>query len=381
MGFDPAYVQGTWLRFARDDAPPMPELGRGRDLLGEGANETIGGADLNDFSQHLNWVKELTDSPGDNEDARPHLLGRTDTRETVSQPTMWGQQDSAAKSNLVPGGGRYAGPAIMRQENTSSSTSMLNFGLVPGLPPGIASCWSPARPVDQAYYGFGPIEPCPGMLRSKSPEEGLSWSSLGQPLERLSSRQSASSADTGSDGGEVSGFGRWEAPERREPPPQPQTLVHEQTLNGIARICWTVDAKKLRGSDKVAVSPAFEMPSIPGTFRMMLCPKAVSERKGGASFKKAKGRGFVQLKCEAALGEAGCGNMTLQICVGSGRPDTPWQSPLKGPVQHNFAENGVCCIPSRLEEEWNFSKAVDEASQTFVVCLEILPEEASAACS
>jgi len=154
--------------------------------------------------------------------------------------------------------------------------------------------------------------------------------------------------------------------------PQPQTLLRASSPGGVLHVRWTVDARKLRGRDKIAVSPPFELDSPRGTFRLMLCPKAVSDRKGGASFQKAKGRGFVQVKCEAALGEATAGVLSLRISVDSGRPGSAAQEPSRGPVRHDFAQSGVCCH----EEEWNFTQAVDEASQTFAVSVELLTQEA-----
>lgn len=157
---------------------------------------------------------------------------------------------------------------------------------------------------------------------------------------------------------------------KEEVPPQPQTLVRTVAPDsGALQVRWTVDARKLRCRDKIAVSPPFALDSPPGTFRLMLCPKAVSDRKGGASFQKAKGRGFVQVKCEAALGEAARGAMSLRVAVGG--PGGAAPEP-RGPLRHDFAQCGVCCD----QEEWNFTRAVDEATQTFVVTLELLTEEA-----
>ncbi|CAE8591292.1 unnamed protein product, partial [Polarella glacialis] len=170
--------------------------------------------------------------------------------------------------------------------------------------------------------------------------------------------------------------------EGREHPPQPQTLVRlgpsSSESGAVCVIIWTVDAKKLRGSDKVAVSPPFELDNTPGRFKMMLVPKPVSDRKGGACFKKAKGKGFIQLKCEAGLGTAASCAVRLNVSVGTGRPDSVWQSPIKEPVYHNFEECGVCQLPPRQEDEWNFTRAVDEPSQTFAVRLEFMPNEQSA---
>eukprot|EP00933_Yihiella_yeosuensis_P064395 TRINITY_DN67765_c0_g1_i1.p1 TRINITY_DN67765_c0_g1~~TRINITY_DN67765_c0_g1_i1.p1 ORF type:complete len:395 (-),score=96.25 TRINITY_DN67765_c0_g1_i1:308-1492(-) len=196
-----------------------------------------------------------------------------------------------------------------------------------------------------------------------------------EPVKRGNSNGSTSTACTISEDIAFESLGC--RPEGREPPPQSQTLVHfKDEKTGTDYVIWTVDAKKLRGSDKVAVSPPFEIESAALTFKMMLCPKAVSDRKGGASFKKAKGRGFVQIKCEKF--EKDRGSVSMNVSVGTGRPDAVWQSPLKDPVRHNFEDCGVCPLPPRPEEkdEWNFTRAVDERSQTFAVRLELLPEKA-----
>jgi len=129
----------------------------------------------------------------------------------------------------------------------------------------------------------------------------------------------------------------------------------------------------------VAPAPA-EVPSAPGSFRMMLLPKVVDERKGGASFKRAKGRGLVQVKCEEnLLADPGSSVLVLRLSVrggGGAEPEGPGtREPARGPVRHDFAERGICGLPKE-EEEWDFGKIVN-GSQTFIVCLEILPPEAA----
>jgi len=155
--------------------------------------------------------------------------------------------------------------------------------------------------------------------------------------------------------------------------PQPQTLTRTFSINSACfRVHWVVDARKLRGNDKQAVSPPFELsfgsqfPNV--TFKMMIYPKIVNDSKGGASFKKAKGRGYVQLKCEAELSEA-IANVSFRISIGSGdKHEEP-----RGPVSHNFSSSAVCGLPKDLEE-WDFASVVDQESMTFVVCLEIVPK-------
>lgn len=169
-------------------------------------------------------------------------------------------------------------------------------------------------------------------------------------------------------------------PARPQKPEQP-TIVRSDEGSKFC-VFWTVDARKLKVKDKVAVSPPFELcKSIPGTFRMMLYPKVVSDRKGGASFKKAKGRGSVHLKCESPDGEVHHGTIGFMFLVSRGHLKEPRESAdmekeeaeelPRGPVRHSFAECGLCSLPKE-EEEWDFGKATDEDTQHFVVRLDVL---------
>lgn len=155
-------------------------------------------------------------------------------------------------------------------------------------------------------------------------------------------------------------------------PPQPHTLQRAFSMSSSTfRIFWHVDARKLKGNDKQAVSPPFELafgsdfPSV--TFKMMLYPKVVNDAKGGASFKKAKGKGYVQVKCEAELSEAAAkAQVKFRIGVAGQEP--------RGPQSHNFAQSAVCGLP-KDQEEWDFNEVVDKDSQTFQVLLEIVPNQ------
>jgi len=156
------------------------------------------------------------------------------------------------------------------------------------------------------------------------------------------------------------------------PAAQPQTLTGAFCVNtGCFRALWWVDARKLRGNDKQAVSPHFEMSlgdSLPSAaFKMMIYPKIMNDQKGGASFKKAKGRGLVQIKCEAELSEA-IATFSFQISIGVGEN----KQASRGPKIHNFSASAVCGL-EKDEEEWDFQTVVDPESMTFVVCLEIEP--------
>lgn len=162
-------------------------------------------------------------------------------------------------------------------------------------------------------------------------------------------------------------------------PPQPQTLARAfNSQSGTYRVYWIVDARKLKANDKVAVSPAFEVSCGSGepiTLKLMMYPKAISDGKGCASFKKAKGKGFVQLKCESDVRNFVSGPLTFRIGISSGTADGAQHEAPRGPVTHDFAD-GVVCGLSKEEGEWDFSRVVDETSQTLAVFLEILPHRA-----
>lgn len=140
-------------------------------------------------------------------------------------------------------------------------------------------------------------------------------------------------------------------------------------LGSIHHISWQVDAKKLESQDKQAVSPQFiiDLPELgPQPFKIALYPKIVTDGKRGASFKKAKGRGKVLLKCEAQLPPD---IPDIGFRIGIGRGDKLHKP--RGPVAHNFSEQSMRGL-AKNEEEWDFHAAVDE-SGTFVVSLVLAP--------
>jgi len=163
---------------------------------------------------------------------------------------------------------------------------------------------------------------------------------------------------------------------RAPAPPAPTLLTRAHSVNtGIFRIHWTVDARKLKSNDRVHVSPQFEIDfytsSVP--FKMLIHPKVVSELKGGHSFRKAKGRGKVELKCEGVVDEAAGAMVTYRLLIASGKAGDKEKRTLpRGPVKHDFARGGVSGLKQE-DQEWDFPSVVDEETQTFVVVLEIMP--------
>jgi hypothetical protein len=98
---------------------------------------------------------------------------------------------------------------------------------------------------------------------------------------------------------------------------------------------------------------------------MIIYPKNVLECRGGPSFKKAKGFGSVQLKCEAEPSE-GHGNLKFRLSIGSGPKAEPSRE-----NEHDFSGSAVCGL-KKGQEEWDFNEAVEEDSQTFQVELEVM---------
>lgn len=158
---------------------------------------------------------------------------------------------------------------------------------------------------------------------------------------------------------------------------QPQRLrQYWSRATGVTRTEWTVDGRKLRSNDRNTVSPLFKLsdghvnlPLLP--FKMIIKPKSASEGKGDASFRKSKGQAVIELKCEAPREEMESHPISFFLSVGSGRDEDPRILAQRGPVTRNFAQSGVCGLPKECEV-WDLLDVVDEQSQTFVVCLEVL---------
>jgi len=143
------------------------------------------------------------------------------------------------------------------------------------------------------------------------------------------------------------------------PPPAPGCCELVQDANALS-LRWTIDARKLRKNERVIVSPLFDLPVRQGAsvpFRLMLFPA-----KGAGSFRASNGMGTMLLKCEATAQESPDCRLELRFIVG--------RQPPRGPVSHSFAQSGVCSLPED-QQEWNFARAADQASQTVGICLEV----------
>mmetsp|Transcript_23640 Transcript_23640/g.67835 ORF Transcript_23640/g.67835 Transcript_23640/m.67835 type:complete len:447 (+) Transcript_23640:77-1417(+) len=150
-------------------------------------------------------------------------------------------------------------------------------------------------------------------------------------------------------------------------PPSPHSIATtDSAALGVRRVVWTVDAEKLRSHERQAVSPSFELPlGVPAVARLVIFPKQTPGAKGGASFARSRGWGGVHLKCEASSG-----SVSFQISISDGTAAFPRQA--RGPVRHDFAVHSICGLPKEIEY-WDFGRAVNRATQTFAVCVDILP--------
>lgn len=171
----------------------------------------------------------------------------------------------------------------------------------------------------------------------------------------------------------------WEPLGKAPEPFQRHTLNrYRNRRTGDTRIEWIVDGRKLRSNDRNAVSPGFELAvgqtnAQPRPFKMIITPNVSSDGRGGSSFRRAKGCGSVQLKCEAPPEEVGNLPVSFHLSAGNGRHDKPNLQGPRGPVIHNFAQSGVSGLTKKTSDDiWDFLSVLDKDSDTFVVQLDIL---------
>merc|ERR1712241_1381609 len=130
--------------------------------------------------------------------------------------------------------------------------------------------------------------------------------------------------------------------------------------SGSYRVFWQVPARDLAGDGHRLLSPSFQfsfgtkLPNV--SFKLMLFAS------GARSFKKAKGRGYFELKCESAIPAFASARLTFLISVGN--------QPARGPVDHDFSSRACCGLPKK-QEVWSLSSVVNPQTNTCPVCLEV----------
>lgn len=220
-----------------------------------------------------------------------------------------------------------------------------------------------------ALSGGPPMQPAPELSRIKTP---------GEPPAGTPSAGSAS-ASAGADAGGAAEEGvtvpaHIVLPDAQAPVMQVLQRMTSTTSPLLQRIQWKIDAKKLKATDREHVSPAFEVEFLTKKvlFKLVLRPKVVHEARGGASFKKAKGLGCLELRCLERL-DAGVHPMvTFRLTVlPSPYEETPRETiEFRGPVVHDFSSRSTTYLP-KDQDEWNFTNYVNPALQCFFVVVEI----------
>lgn len=160
----------------------------------------------------------------------------------------------------------------------------------------------------------------------------------------------------------------------------------------VTRLCWTIDKAKamLASGDRIKISPPMDVPLGVGKahakFKLMLKPQISSEGKGGASFKRAKGKCYIELKCEG--GQDIMRNTQFSFWVGDQAP--------RGPVEQNFSNDVVGRLPREFElwdlkpslghlprdpEVWGLKAYLPEGCLVLGVEIRVLPSMEAAPCA
>jgi hypothetical protein len=139
-------------------------------------------------------------------------------------------------------------------------------------------------------------------------------------------------------------------------PPAPPGLEHKVSPESPDEqsLSWIVTEKVLRSTNKVAVSPPFH--GYGASWRLMLHPEVTHAHKGGQSFKAAKGRASIRLKCENRPEDAAGDSLKVrfQFVVGS--------APARGPTTHDFAKTTIATLPT--DDVWDVLSHVQQGTVT-----------------
>jgi len=139
---------------------------------------------------------------------------------------------------------------------------------------------------------------------------------------------------------------------------------------------WVVDARKLRGTDKKAVSPDFKLPWSRSesldvdslTFKLLLSPKLAAQQSSRSTFKETRGHAVVQLKCSDSTVIGNDLRVAFRVS---------WHSQGKslgpmGPCMHDFAKTAVSG-PVPQDDEVDLNEVIDERMLTFSIYVELVP--------
>jgi len=126
---------------------------------------------------------------------------------------------------------------------------------------------------------------------------------------------------------------------------------------GREEVVWCVDGSRFDSHQERILSPEFNL-NFPGqaepfSFRMVILATQTGG-KHGAGFKKARGRGSIELKCQSAV-PPNVGAVTLNISMGHG--SRKQEAPTA--IWHNFADKTCCLLKNGEEVDWDFKQSID----------------------
>lgn len=176
--------------------------------------------------------------------------------------------------------------------------------------------------------------------------------------------------------------------------PGNMTLYKCAEHEGVFRICWRIDGKRLKSADKVAASPTFAVDNLAEGLRWKICvyplQTETSKDLGSVSFKNSDGQGRLVLKCDtdasAYLKKGKDLDMKFQTLADATAylkkhdgKNMKFQTRFfaaqcvqRGPVLTDFAEVSNAELPN-TEGNWDLSKFIKRGMVT--VGVEICTKE------
>jgi len=149
------------------------------------------------------------------------------------------------------------------------------------------------------------------------------------------------------------------------PGDQPGTWHHH--------VFWIINAKKLDTSDSKAYSSSFTIPisdkDPEASFKLAFYAKEKFLAKRGRQFKKARGTCDIRLVANHVF-QGEVTRLNLRFMVGSCDAQKIQIRPEHGHVTNDFREHNVATLPKDMQD-WNLKDYVDEATQKFIVSVEV----------
>mmetsp|Transcript_66713 Transcript_66713/g.211071 ORF Transcript_66713/g.211071 Transcript_66713/m.211071 type:complete len:409 (+) Transcript_66713:59-1285(+) len=148
------------------------------------------------------------------------------------------------------------------------------------------------------------------------------------------------------------------------PAPQPQAgQLLSKSSGDFSWFPWTVPAADVESTNNKIHSGTF-LVTLPGygacPFQIILYAEDRASKLHSDGFQRSRGRGRVEVRCQAAQLPQGVGQVATCVLVGSRQHSLP----SRAPVVHDFSRQ-ACCGWRRMD----FGSAVDPATRSFTVCV------------